>query len=158
MAAGAAARCSIYVLVLLVALVLDSVLAGSDDTCASTCTFLVKGRTYTVVNKPFDDGVFCPEANPNKLVICNNGSVTIIGNFAAADLGVCDPAINPYTLPANANVTFEQYADQVIFRIPGRVASAFRVLKLDKSKKVAVGLSSQRYGISYLKDIGSSYC
>lgn len=153
------ARCSIYVVVLLVAIVVDSVLAGSDDdTCSSISTFPVKGRKYTVVNKPFDDGVFCPEAHPNKLVICNNGSVTIVGNFAAADLGVCDPAINPYTLPANANVTFEQYADQVIFRIPGRVASAFRVLNLDKSKKVAVGLSSQRYGVSYLKDIGSSYC
>lgn len=157
MGTGAAARCSIYVLVLLVAIVVDSVLAESEDTCASTCTFPLKGRKYTVVNKPFDDGVFCPEANPNKLVICNNGSVTIVGNFAAADLGVCDPAINPYTLPANANVTYEQYADQVIFRIPGRVASAFRVFKLG-SKKVAVGLSSQRYGVSYLKDIGSSYC
>jgi len=155
-----AARCSIYVMVLLVAIVVDSVLAGSDDTCASISTFPVKGRKYTVVNKPFsaDDGVFCPEAHPNKLVICNSGSVTIVGNFAAADLGVCDPSINPYTLPANANVTFEQYADQVIFRIPGQVASAFRVLNLDNSKKVAVGLSGQLYGVSYLKDIGSSYC
>lgn len=158
MGAGAAARCSIFVLVLSVVTVVDSVLAESDDRCASTCTFPVKGRKYTVVNKPFDDGDFCPEASPNKLVICNNGSVSIVGNFAGADLGVCDPAINPYTLPANANITFEQYADQVIFRIPGRVASAFRVLKLEDSKKVAVGLSSQRYGVSYLKDVGSSYC
>ncbi len=154
---GSSRNKSYTALLLLVVAMVHLVVAAASDTCIST--FILQGRRYTIVNNPFPpgSGVFCPDAHPNSVVFCNNGAVKVIGNFAAPNVGVCDPSINPYTLAPNANVTYEQYADQVIFRIPGVVPAAFRVLNV-ANKMVGVGLSGQLYGVSHFTDVGAAYC
>lgn len=147
-------------LLLLVVLALVAVVAaGGNSQCAKS--FEVKGRKFKLQNRPLSpgEGVVCPEGNPSSTVtFCNVGSkVKIFGNFAAADLGVCDPSVNPYTLPAGALVPYEQYDDIVVLRPEGRVPSAFRVMVLG-GKNIALGLSGQRYGVSTFVDAGPANC
>ncbi|KAG0600415.1 hypothetical protein M758_11G032100 [Ceratodon purpureus] len=142
----------LFVLVLVVAMV-AGVTAGSR--CIET--FPLVGLKCKITNLPqaADLGVKCPEGNPSMVTFCKAGrTVTIVGNFAAPGLGVCDPNVNPYTLPANTVVKYEQYADQVFFRIPGRVSASFRCL-LVSGKKVCVGTSE---GVSYLTDCVPAGC
>lgn len=136
------------------------VAAGKDNGGQGTCirTFSVSGKKFKLQNSPVTDGLVCPEGNPSTVTFCKNSNeVFIVGNFAAPDLGVCDPSINYYTIPAGTKVTYAQYADQVIIQVFDRVPSAFRVLKID-GKNIAIGLSSQRYGVSTMIDIGSANC
>lgn len=150
---------SVSVLVVVLAMVVV-VAAGKDNGGQGTCirTFSVSGKKFKLQNSPVTDGLVCPEGNPSTVTFCKNSNeVFIVGNFAAPDLGVCDPSINYYTIPAGTKVTYAQYADQVIIQVFDRVPSAFRVLKID-GKNIAIGLSSQRYGVSTMIDIGSANC
>jgi hypothetical protein len=145
----------------LVMVLVAAMVAGAAARLTFIATFPVAGRKYKLQNQPMDLslGVVCPDANPSTVAFCRAGQkVKIVGNFAAPDLGVCDPNVNPYTLAPTSVVTYEQYGDQVVFRISDRVPAAFRCLLLNYGKKVCVGLSSQRYGVSTLTDYGPANC
>ena len=145
----------VFVVVAMVAIMVAVVGADSGKTCCSI--FPVAGRSFTLVNKPIpsDGGVKCPDANPNTLDFYLDGTVKIVGNFAGANLGVCDPSINYMTIPANTTVTYEVYCDTVIFRYSNYVPAASRFLMVG-NQKLAIAQTGQIYGISVLTDVGPS--
>lgn len=137
----------------------NSVVAGPD------LSQTLSGKKFSIKNVFTVDGqVTCPGVDPNTVAFHPSsgnpyqGTVTIVGNFDAANIGVCKvPPGNQYAVDPSTTINYYIYENWVVWRIAGRTATATKFV-FQQNKLSAVGVAnSGTYYVSDLTNIGKAY-